>query len=476
MKRILFTLFFAVLFFACATAQTKHGKGAEFPNLPTSTTVPVGGNLIFTDPGNDGLTTGISVADLSAQLNISAGNLSQEEVEDIIAAAFTGATHTGASFTYDDVNGTIGINVTGGGGGADGNDFPTAATLAGTILTITIPNQSDVQIDLAALQDGIGTDDQTIDILSLNGTNLELSLEGDGEANQTVDLAPLQDGTGTDNQTIDKLNLNGTTLEISLEGDGEADQTVDLSGLGGGGGVTVDNTLQNGSANPVENDAIFDRFATVIDEEPTSPNKMKPWSGTKAQLYAQFGNPPTGLDPDGFYIVTDSIPSTPPGGGDMVASTFDSDGDDVVDDSEALGGVAAANYGQIIEATFTPTLKLGSTTITTTTADGYYYQVGKMVHFYVLFNGVDYTGTPGGALTVGNLPVNIDNYATITLHSFVETVAGLDGIYPINSSATDIVFYKTNASVRQIGQSSILRTDLDTLPGQIIISGIYITD
>jgi len=48
------------------------------------------------------------------------------------------------------------------------------------------------------VQLGIGTDDQTIDSLSLGGTTLSISLEGDGEAAQTVDLSGLQDGTGGD--------------------------------------------------------------------------------------------------------------------------------------------------------------------------------------------------------------------------------------------------------------------------------------
>lgn len=47
------------------------------------------------------------------------------------------------------------------GGGSDGNDFVTAASLAGTTLTLTVPNQTDPTVDLSALQDGTGTDDQT---------------------------------------------------------------------------------------------------------------------------------------------------------------------------------------------------------------------------------------------------------------------------------------------------------------------------
>lgn len=75
------------------------------------------------------------------------------------------------------------------------------------------------------------TDDQTIDVLNLSGTTLNISLEDDGVPNQTVDLSSLQDGTGTDDQTIDVFNLSGTTLNLSLEDDGVPTQTVDLSSL-----------------------------------------------------------------------------------------------------------------------------------------------------------------------------------------------------------------------------------------------------
>ncbi|MEM6697958.1 MAG: tail fiber domain-containing protein [Bacteroidota bacterium] len=54
-------------------------------------------------------------------------------------------------------------------------------------------------------------------------------LQTDGSGN--VSWASQQTFTDTDNQTIDKLNLNGTTLELSLEDDGESDQTVNLSSL-----------------------------------------------------------------------------------------------------------------------------------------------------------------------------------------------------------------------------------------------------
>jgi hypothetical protein len=99
--------------------------------------------------------------------------------------------------------------------------------------------------------DGTGTDDQTIDNFSLNGTILRLSLEDDGQPLQTVnlatintddqnlvtptlvgttlnlgiengtgtsiDLATLQDGTGTDDQNLTTPTLTGTTLNLGIE-------------------------------------------------------------------------------------------------------------------------------------------------------------------------------------------------------------------------------------------------------------------
>ncbi|MEM6297461.1 MAG: beta-propeller domain-containing protein, partial [Bacteroidota bacterium] len=120
------------------------------------------------------------------------------------------------------------------------DDIPNALAISGNYAYITYEGSFDTDIiqlscdDLVAF-DVVGgafgsvSDNQTIDKLNLNGTTLEISLEGDGESDQTVDLASLD--TDTDNQTIDKLNLNGTTLEISLEDDGESDQTVDLASL-----------------------------------------------------------------------------------------------------------------------------------------------------------------------------------------------------------------------------------------------------
>jgi hypothetical protein len=74
---------------------------------------------------------------------------------------------------------------------------------------------------------GVGTDDQVIDTLSLNANTLSLSLEGDGEAAKTVDLSSFLDNT--DDQVVDDFSISSNTLSLSLENDGQPAQTVDLS-------------------------------------------------------------------------------------------------------------------------------------------------------------------------------------------------------------------------------------------------------
>jgi len=89
-------------------------------------------------------------------------------------------------------------------------------------LTITGGNS----VDISAIQDGTGTDDQNISGSGLSGTNLTIGIEGG--SNEVVDLATLQDGTGTDDQTIDVFSITSNTLNLSLESDGEATKTVSL--------------------------------------------------------------------------------------------------------------------------------------------------------------------------------------------------------------------------------------------------------
>ncbi len=100
---------------------------------------------------------------------------------------------------------------------ATGDYFVATAGVASTA-TLTTASGS-----FTKLNDS-GTDDQTIDVFSLSGTDLNLSLEGDGEATKTVDLSSLQDGTGTDDQTASEVDITdaggyftGTEVETALQ-------------------------------------------------------------------------------------------------------------------------------------------------------------------------------------------------------------------------------------------------------------------
>ena len=91
-------------------------------------------------------------------------------------------------------------------------------------------------------------DNQGTDVFSLTGNTLNLSLQNDGVATQTVDLSSLD----TDNQTIDVLSLTGDTLNISLQDDAVATQTLNLGAIDNQGtdvfsltGNTLNLSLQN---------------------------------------------------------------------------------------------------------------------------------------------------------------------------------------------------------------------------------------
>jgi len=116
---------------------------------------------------------------------------------------------TGNSLTLEDGGSAIDLS-----GYLDNTDAQTLS-LVSTNLTISNGNT----VDLSALQDGIGTDDQTLSFTSPN-----LSISG----GNSVNLSALLDNT--DDQTIDVFLLSGDDLQLSLEGDGEATKTVDLSG------------------------------------------------------------------------------------------------------------------------------------------------------------------------------------------------------------------------------------------------------
>ena len=193
-------------------------------------------------------------------------------------------------------------------------------------------------------------------------------------------------------------------------------------GAGGGGSGTVDAILIDGSTNPVRNDAIFDRFGQVVDMAPDSPtSKLYFWQGNKAEFAGR-----TPLD-NTFYHVTDSVPPTPPDGGDMEKATYDTDTDDIVDNAENLNGqppsfylddttldeaavdAFVANNGYSTDSfpagttSYTPTISASiSDSYTISSATGEYYQMGKFVHVRLIVLVINGAGT--GTLRI-SLPV-----------------------------------------------------------------------
>ena len=176
--------------------------------------------------------------------------------------------------------------IAGVGGGDSGTDDQTLS-FVGTTLSIEDANS----VNLSSLQDGTGTDDQTIDVLSLAGTTLSLSLENDGQASQTVDLSSLQDGTGTDDQTAVEVPFSptGNILSSDVQSMGEELQTqIDglqtTSGVSNGatnlgtfsGSTISDNTTTKAALQEletaVESSGGSTQVATISDLSSLSPS------------------------------------------------------------------------------------------------------------------------------------------------------------------------------------------------------------
>jgi len=107
-----------------------------------------------------------------------------------------------------------------------------ATELASTTVTPASYTYSTITVDadgrLTAASSGTApTDDQNISGSGLSGTNLTIGIEGG--SNEVVDLAALQDGTGTDDQTAGEVNITdsgahytGTTVEAALQEVGDS--------------------------------------------------------------------------------------------------------------------------------------------------------------------------------------------------------------------------------------------------------------
>ncbi|WP_204344840.1 beta strand repeat-containing protein [Psychroserpens algicola] len=165
------------------------------------------------------------------------------------------------------------------------NQNLTAASLTGTTLNLGIQNGTGTSIDLGILQDGTGSDNQNIENLSLNGSNM-LTIDIENGNSDTVDLSALDQSTAvasnttainnhiandndTDasNEVITAASLSGTTLQITeastttnidlsalQDGTGSDNQNIENLSLNGSNILTVD--IENGNSDTVDLSAL----------------------------------------------------------------------------------------------------------------------------------------------------------------------------------------------------------------------------
>jgi hypothetical protein len=136
--------------------------------------------------------------------------------------------------------------------------------------------------------------DFSTDILRVNGTlnvNNAFSFPtADGSTGQvlTTDgsgVLTWNTSTSTDDQTIDVLNLNGTTLEISLEGDGQATQTLDLYNINSSCGLKIGDTHAGGIIFYLDASGCHGLVAAASDQS----SGIVWWNGSYEDTYA-YGN------------------------------------------------------------------------------------------------------------------------------------------------------------------------------------------
>jgi len=136
--------------------------------------------------------------------------------------------------------------------------------------------------------------DFSSNLLRVNGTlnvNNAFSFPtGDGTNGQVLEtdgsgMLSWSDNTDTDDQTIDVLNLNGTTLEISLEGDGQATQTLDLYNINSVCGLKIGDTHGGGIIFYLDASGCHGLVAAASDQS----SGIQWWNGSYEDTYA-YGN------------------------------------------------------------------------------------------------------------------------------------------------------------------------------------------
>lgn len=225
----------------------------------------------------DGDLLGITdVSDTSQSANGTSKRITMSQLATYMESGF---------YTEDEVDGLITAIVAGDIEITDAGDILTATTVEAALQEIK------TAVDLNTLKE-TNTDSQTIDTLSLDGTVLSVSLEGDGEAPQTVDLAGIQDGTGTDDQTAAEVTTDTTNFDNNLSAtDGTVQAALEtLDELVGGGGDDL------GSATASDVSALFSGTGDYLGSDGTkstptdndtiadlscSENQIAKWDGSE---------------------------------------------------------------------------------------------------------------------------------------------------------------------------------------------------
>jgi len=250
--------------------QIRRGTNSE-----RLTIIPLQGELIYTTDTKkvyvgDGLTPG-------GILITGSGNgedMTDEEIQALVAAMFTDGTHTGISFTYNSNNGTINATVSGGGGGGTGTvtsvSVVTANGFAGTVNNPTTTPAITLSTNITGLIKGNGSaisaaaagiDYQAPITLTTTGSSGAATLSGNilnipqysgGTEGGAVNLSELEDvnlGTLVQGQVLSWNGEDWTNTAVSF--DLEDDISPSLGGplelneynIGGIGNISITGSI-----------------------------------------------------------------------------------------------------------------------------------------------------------------------------------------------------------------------------------------
>lgn len=158
------------------------------------------------DHGGEGYLTSYSETDPCHVLHLS--DYDHNDIADG-ATAYGWGDHGGegyitATLTQEEVEDYIGDLI------EDGNSVQTRITVT----------YDDANNALGFVVDDLNTDDQTIDVFSISGNNVQLSLEDDGESTKTVDISSTTDVTANTNKVTESTTVNAplslSTYDMSI--------------------------------------------------------------------------------------------------------------------------------------------------------------------------------------------------------------------------------------------------------------------